>query len=73
MLNLHLSYISALQCVSDMSWLISYGKMLFSRLEVYPKPWRMAFLEAQGQMIDKLYAFNPVTQKTLSLWEDHYK
>lgn len=33
----------------------------------------MAFLEAEGQMIEKLHAFNPVTQKTLSLWQDHYK
>lgn len=46
---------------------------LFLRLEVYPKPWRMAFLEAEAQMIEKLHAFNHVTQKTLSLWYDHYQ
>lgn len=45
----------------------------FSRLEAYPKPWRTAFMEAEGQMMDKLHAFNPVTQNTLSLWQDHYR
>lgn len=46
---------------------------LFLRLEVYPKPWRMAFLEAEAQITETLHAFNPVTQKTLSLWYDHYQ
>lgn len=53
-------------------WSIIF-QCLFSRLEVYPKPWRTAFMEAEGQMMDKLHAFNPVTQKTLSLWQDHYR
>ncbi|XP_029700711.1 dynein heavy chain 7, axonemal-like isoform X1 [Takifugu rubripes] len=42
-------------------------------LQVYPKPWRGAFIEAQAQLMESLHAFNPVTQKTLSLWYDKYQ
>uniref|UniRef100_A0A3B4YVU2 Dynein axonemal heavy chain 7 n=1 Tax=Seriola lalandi dorsalis TaxID=1841481 RepID=A0A3B4YVU2_SERLL len=42
-------------------------------LEVLPKPWNKAFVQAQKRMRDKLHTINPTMQQVLYLWHVSYK